>query len=81
MYILTKLNPNFSEAYNNLGNVQKKINLVDDAIKNYKKAISADKNNITAYFNLAVLFKELRKYPESKSRTSSKSKGSTVSIS
>ena len=39
------LNPNFSEAYNNLGNVNKLNNQIQEAIKNYKKSI--DKKMIT----------------------------------
>ncbi len=61
-----RLNPKFSEAYNSLGNVKKFINHIDDAIKNYKKAISIKKNNIIAQFNLAVILREQRKYFESK---------------
>ena len=34
-----KLNPNFSEAYNNLGNVKKRIGKIDEAISCFKKAI------------------------------------------
>ena len=60
------LNPNFSEAYNNLANAYKLINNIDEAIKNYNQSIEKDKKNLTAYFNLAVLFKEIKKYRESK---------------
>ena len=38
-----KLNPNFSEAYNNLGNTKKLIGQRDEAIIYYKKAISLKK--------------------------------------
>ena len=34
-----ELNPNFSEAYNNLGNVKKRIGNIDEAISCFKKAI------------------------------------------
>ncbi len=60
------LNPNFSEAYNNLANANKLINNIDEAIKNYQISIEKDKKNLTAYFNLAVLLKENKKYKESK---------------
>ena len=60
------LNPNFSEAYNNLGNVNKLNNQIQEAIKNYKKSIDKKNDNITAYFNLAVIFKEIKKYKDSK---------------
>ena len=60
------LNPNFSEAYNNLGNVNKLNNQTEEAIKNYKRSIDKKNDNITAYFNLAVIFKEIKKYKDSK---------------
>ena len=56
------LNPKFSEAYNNLANAYKLINQIDDAIINYNNSIKQDKKNLTAYFNLAVLFKEKKIY-------------------
>ena len=40
-----KLHPNFSEAYNNLGNIFKSLNENKQAIDNYKKAISLKENN------------------------------------
>ena len=60
------LNPKFSEAYNNLGNLEKLNNKIEDAVKNYKKAISTKKDNLIAYFNLALILKENKKYIESK---------------
>ena len=38
-----ELNPNFSEAYNNLGNTKKLINKRDEAIICFKKSISLKK--------------------------------------
>ena len=60
------LNPNLSEAYNNLANANKLINNIDEAIINYRKSIEKDKKNLTAYFNLAVLLKENKNYKECK---------------
>ena len=60
------LNPNLSEAYNNLANANKLINNIDEAIINYRKSIEKDKKNLTAYFNLAVLLKENKDYKECK---------------
>ena len=60
------LNPNLSEAYNNLGNANKLTNNIDEAIKNYEKSIEKDGKNLTAYFNLAVLLKENKNYKECK---------------
>ncbi len=57
-----KLDNNYSEAYNNLANVQKQIGLVDEALKNYEKSILKNKKNIQAYFNLANLFKYQKKF-------------------
>ena len=43
-----KLNPKFTEAYNNLGSTLKSLNKYEEAIINYKKAISIKKNNFEA---------------------------------
>ena len=37
------LDNKFSEAYNNLANVQKRLDLIEDAIQNYKKSIDLKK--------------------------------------
>tara|TARA_B100001996_G_scaffold370737_1_gene345344 strand:- start:426 stop:1862 length:1437 start_codon:yes stop_codon:yes gene_type:complete len=60
------LNKDFSEAYNNLANVQKKIECFEDALVNYKNAIRTNKNNLEAYYNLANLLKSLKNYEEAK---------------
>ena len=59
-----QLNPNFSEAYNNLGNIKKRIGKIDEAISCFKKAIELKKNNILAYFNLANTYRENRYFNE-----------------
>ena len=56
------LNPDYSEAYNNLANVQKKIGLLDKASSNYLNAIKCKIDNIEAYYNLANLQKSQKKY-------------------
>ena len=38
-----KLNPNFSEAYNNLGNTKKRLGRIDEAISCFEKAIELKK--------------------------------------
>ena len=58
------LNKNFSEAYNNLANVQKKIRDFDNALLNYKNAIRTKEDNLEAYYNLANLLKTLKNYDE-----------------
>ena len=59
-----KLNPNFSEAYNNLGNTKKRVGKIDEAISCFEKAIQLKENNIEAYFNLANTYKENRYFNE-----------------
>ena len=59
-----KLNPNFSEAFNNLGSTLKSLNKYDEAILNYKKSINLNKNNVEACYNLASLYFSLEKYIE-----------------
>ena len=59
-----QLNPNFSEAYNNLGNTKKRVGKIDEAITCFKKAIQLKENNIEAYFNLANIYKENRHFNE-----------------
>ena len=56
------LKKDFSEAYNNLANVQKKIGDFDEALLNYKNAIKTKENNLEAYYNLANLYKFLKNY-------------------
>ncbi len=58
------LKKNFSEAYNNLANVQKRIGNFDEALLNYKNAIKNKEDNLEAYYNLANLFKTLKNYEE-----------------
>ena len=59
-----RLNPNFSEAYNNLGNIKKRIGKIDEAINCFEKAIQLKENNIQAYFNLANIYKENKYFKE-----------------
>ena len=59
-----KLNPNFSEAYNNLGSTQKSLNKNEEAIFYYKKAIKLNRNNFEAYYNLTNLYFSLEYYKE-----------------
>ncbi len=58
------LNSDYSEAYNNLANVQKKIGMLDEASSNYLNAINCKKDNIEAYYNLANLQKFQKKYED-----------------
>ena len=49
-----ELDKDFSEAYNNLANVQKKIKNYKEAKKNYEKSIEINKNNIVIFFILNI---------------------------
>ena len=51
-----EINPDFSEAYNNLGVVYYKQGNHTDAIKCYKKAIEINPSNSTAYNNLGLVY-------------------------
>ena len=49
-----KINPNYPEAYNNLGNSLKDTNDLDKAIESYEKAIELNPSYIDPYTNLAI---------------------------
>ncbi len=59
-----ELNPNFSEAFNNLGNIKKSLNKPDKAIECFKMAIKLKDNNIEALFNLASIYQENNKFED-----------------
>ncbi len=59
-----ELNPNFSEAYNNLGNTKMIINERDQAITCFKKAISLKADNFQALINLSKIYKEDNNYKD-----------------
>jgi predicted O-linked N-acetylglucosamine transferase (SPINDLY family) len=61
-----KINPEYAEAYNNLGNVYDINEKVDEAILNYKKAIKINANFVEAYSNLGHLLKEIGKVDEAR---------------
>ncbi len=48
-----KLNPNYVEAYNNLGNTLKQLGKIDDAFAVYQKAIAINPDLAETYANLA----------------------------
>ncbi len=53
------INPNYKEAYNNLGNALRASGKIEAAIKNYQKAIYLDPNFAQAYSNLGVIYTDL----------------------
>jgi len=55
----TKLNSNYSEAFYNLGSVQKKIGRFQEAIASYKRAIQITPNYLDAHNNLGNIYKDL----------------------
>ena len=55
---IIKANPNNFVNYFNLGNLYRKTNQLDLAIKIYQKCINKNKNNFQAYNNIANLYKE-----------------------
>ena len=59
-----ELNPNFSEAFNNLGNIKKSLNEPYKAIECFKMAIKLKDNNIEALFNLASIYQENNKFED-----------------
>ena len=59
-----KINPEYAETYNNLGNVYATIEKVDEAISSYKKAIKINTNFAEAYSNLGHLLKEIGRVDE-----------------
>lgn len=59
------LNPDFAEAYNNLGLAKREQGKLDDAAAAYRKAIAVNPNHIAAYRNLAFILDQQSKYDES----------------
>lgn len=53
-----EIDPNFSEAYNNLGVALKEIGEPNKALENYKKAIEIDPRSTNAYNNIGLIFRE-----------------------
>ena len=53
-----KVDPNHAGAYFNLGNVYKKMGLIDAAILNYKKSISINSDYFEALVNLSNSFRD-----------------------
>ncbi|WP_082355930.1 tetratricopeptide repeat protein [Novosphingobium sp. AAP83] len=58
------LNPENPESQNNLGNVLKKLNRLDEAINHYDKAISLEAKYATAYYNRGITLQKLKRLDE-----------------
>lgn len=50
-----KLNPGFSDVFNNLGNCMNRLGQTEEAIRCFTSALTADPNNPSAYTNLGNL--------------------------
>lgn len=61
---LTVIDPDYSKAYNNIGNIYFLQKNYDKAITSYQKAIEKDSNLISAYFNLSQTYREKFMFPE-----------------
>lgn len=61
-----KMNPNNSSVYYNLGLVNYNLDILDDAIENFKKVLEIKKDNTDALNNLAKIYKDMNQLKESK---------------
>ncbi len=52
------INPNYADAYNNLGNVFQDLQQAENALECYRQAIRCEPNNANAYRNLGYVLKE-----------------------
>lgn len=58
------IDPDYSIAHNNLGNVLVGLNRYDEAEATFRKAIELDPNDAYAYSNLGNVLRELKRYDE-----------------
>jgi tetratricopeptide (TPR) repeat protein len=57
---LTKLYPEISEGYYNLGLAYSKKNMLKEATKSWEQTVQMDKNNADAYYNLAIAYRIMK---------------------
>lgn len=55
-----RINPNFTDAYNNLGVVLERQGHHAQAIKNYQKVIQLDPKFLKGYFNLGIIHSNMK---------------------
>ncbi|XP_039313471.1 protein O-mannosyl-transferase TMTC4 isoform X7 [Solenopsis invicta] len=60
-----RLNPNYAQAMNNLGNLLKDDGQLLEAISLFKQAVNLQKDFSTAWMNLGIVQSALKKYEES----------------
>ena len=53
------INPDYTEAHNNLGIAHKELNQLDDAVKSYGQAFAINPDYAEAHYNLGIAHKEL----------------------
>jgi superkiller protein 3 len=58
------LDPNYTEAYNNIGLALYKMGRVDEAIIQYQKAVATDPNYAEAYYNLGLALYKMGRVDE-----------------
>ena len=54
-----EINPDYTEALNNMGNAFKDLGETEKAIEFYEKALDIDPNYAQAYYNMGNAFKNL----------------------
>ena len=63
---ILKINPNYSDAHNNLGLIFKDLKEHQKAKECFEKAISIDPSYVKAHYNLGIVFKELGEHQKAK---------------
>jgi tetratricopeptide (TPR) repeat protein len=52
-----EINPKYSDAYNNMGNVLLEQGLLDEALTSYRTALEVNPKFYKAYNNIAIVLK------------------------
>ena len=58
--------PDYSQAYNNLGNAYNTLDQIEDAIDNYSQALELNPDNVDALFNLGLMQRKIGNYEEAR---------------
>ena len=62
---ILKINPSYVLALLNYGNLKNDLNLVEDSLSLYNKALAVDENNFSIHFNKAFILQAIGKFDES----------------
>ncbi len=57
-----RMNPGYASAYNNRGNLYRKLNKYQEALEDYNKALELDPDYALAYYNRGNLYRELNEH-------------------